>query len=234
MLAPTGCQTKTAIDWLFGLALARSTRNSSVRPSSMVKLSVVFLLPVKVGLFWTASVMVNWPPDSTTLPPRAVKSCHPIFTPLSKLSKIRPLTDRLAAKAAIVANRTAEAKKEAKAIFIKTGLVKCSGKHSFNQKFSKSQGLSLTRLAGGRIPVFGCACWRAKQRVYRALINTLLQRGVIRRSNILNRFSGFHRPKPLKRLRFNGLACTQLKQGVNETCHSRCSKTGMRAARGLP
>jgi hypothetical protein len=51
---------------------------------------------------------------------------------------------------------------------------------------------------------------------------------VIGRPELLNRFSGFHRPKPLKRLKFNGLACTQLKQGVNETCRSRCSKTGMR------
>jgi hypothetical protein len=44
----------------------------------------------------------------------------------------------------------------------------------------------------------------------------------------LNRFSGFHSPKPLKRLKFNGLACTQLKQGVNETYRSSCSKSGMR------
>src|SRR5713101_1465073 len=138
MLDPTGCQIKTAIDWSFGLALTRSTRNSSVRPSSMVKLSVVFLLPVKIGLFLTAVVMVNWPPDSTTLPPR-VKSCHPLFTPLSKLSKIRALTERLAASMAKEANRTAEVRKGAEDIFIKTGLVKCSGKHSFNQEFSKSQ-----------------------------------------------------------------------------------------------
>jgi hypothetical protein len=51
---------------------------------------------------------------------------------------------------------------------------------------------------------------------------------VIGRPDGLNRFSGFHRPKPLKRLKFNGLACTQLKQGVNETCRSICSKSGMR------
>src|SRR3989442_13339354 len=37
----------------------------------------------------------------------------------------------------------------------------------------------------------------------------------------MNRFSGFHRPKPLKRLKFNALACTQLKQGVNETHPSK-------------
>ncbi len=84
----------------------------------------------------------------------------------------------------------------------------------------------------GRIPLFGYAYWRPKTRVYRALINTLLQRGVIGRPDVLNRFSGFHHPKPLKRLRFNGLACTQLKQGVNETDQPGCSKTGMR--RGQP
>src|SRR5713101_2475980 len=138
MLDPTGCQIKTAIDWSFGLALTRSTRNSSVRPSSMVKLSVVFLLPVKIGLFWTAVVMVNWPPDSTTLPPR-VKSCHPVLTPLSKLSKTRPLTDRLAAKAAKATDRTAEVKNGEEDVFIKTTLVKFSGCHLFNQEFSKSQ-----------------------------------------------------------------------------------------------
>ena len=69
---------------------------------------------------------------------------------------------------------------------------------------------------GSNRPLLGYACWRPKQRVYRPLINTLLQRGVIGRPDVLNRFSGFHHPKPLKRLRFNGLACTQLKQGVNE------------------
>ena len=78
------------------------------------------------------------------------------------------------------------------------------------------------------LPFFGYARWRPKPRVYRALINTLLQLGVIGRPAVLNRFSGFHRPKPLKRLRFNGLACTQLKQGVNETCRPRCSKSGIR------
>jgi hypothetical protein len=51
---------------------------------------------------------------------------------------------------------------------------------------------------------------------------------VTARADVLNRFSGFHHSKPLKRLRFNGLACTQLKQGVNETSQFRRSKTGMR------
>src|SRR5712692_3126654 len=83
----------------------------------------------------------------------------------------------------------------------------------------------------GRVPPIGYAGWRPKQRVHKALINTLLQRGVIWRLDVLNRFSGFHRPKPLKRLKFSGLACTQLKQGVNETFRSRCPKSGMRAAR---
>src|SRR6266852_2947812 len=118
MLDPTGCQTKTAIDWLFGLALTRSTRNSSVRPSSMVKLSVVFLLPVKVAPVWTAAVIVNWPPDSTTLPPRALKSSHPVLIPLSKLSKISALTDRLAARTAKAADRTAEVKNDEEDVFI--------------------------------------------------------------------------------------------------------------------
>jgi hypothetical protein len=79
-----------------------------------------------------------------------------------------------------------------------------------------------------RIPLFGYACWRPQQGVYRVLINTLLQRGVIGRAAVLNRFSGFHRPKPLKRLKFNGLACTQLKQGVIETSRYGCATTGRR------
>src|SRR6266853_5457527 len=135
MLAPTGCQIKTAIDWLLGLALTRSTRNSSVRPSSMVKLSVVFLLPVKVAPVWTAAVMVNWPRDSTTLPPRAVKSCHPVLIPLSKLSNIRALTDRLAARTTKAPDRTAEVKNGEEDVFIKTRLVKFSGRHLFNKEF---------------------------------------------------------------------------------------------------
>src|SRR5260370_3095514 len=120
MLDPTGCQTKTAIDWLFGLAVTRSTRNSSVRPSSMVKLSVVFLLPVKVAPVWTAAVMVNWPPDSTTLPPSPVQSCHPFLIPLSKLSTIRALTHRLAPKTTKATERTTEVKNGEEDVFIKT------------------------------------------------------------------------------------------------------------------
>ncbi len=74
-------------------------------------------------------------------------------------------------------------------------------------------------------PIFGQGCWRPKPCVYTALINTLLQRGVIGRPAVLNRFSGFHPPKPLKRLRFNGSACTQLKQGVTESCRPKGSKS---------
>src|SRR5438876_8787739 len=84
----------------------------------------------------------------------------------------------------------------------------------------------------GLVPPIGYAGRRPRQGVYRALINTLLQRGVIGRPDVLNCFSGFQRPKPLKRLIFSELACTQLKQGVNETYRSRRSKTRRRQHSG--
>src|SRR6266568_3817577 len=74
-------------------------------------------------------------------------------------------------------------------------------------------------------PIFGQGCWRPKPCVYTALINTLLQRGVIGRPAVLNRFSGFHPPKPLKRLRFNdkiwpGSASTKISTGRQQTSQS--------------
>src|SRR5688500_12501098 len=85
---PTGTQIKTARDSLWRLALTRSTRNSSVRPFSMVNDSVVFVLAVKVCPLGVAVVMVNWPLASTTLPPTSV-SDQPVLTLSSKLSSTR-------------------------------------------------------------------------------------------------------------------------------------------------